>query len=136
MTVKNDIVLWDSGTDKFCLLSIPDEQQYRYIDDIPCITFGIYYENSLFKGYDVFTLFDKFYIDTIGKIETVYRSLNGSIRIEDIGADSDGYIDFELNSGRLVVKGQLGASFTSHSLQFEFEADQTLVGNLLNSIKL
>lgn len=136
MTVKNDIVLWDSGTDKFCLLSIPDEQQYRYIDDIPCITFGIYYENSRFKGYDVFTLFDNFYIDTIGKIETVYRSLNGSFRIEDIGADSDGYIDFELNSGRLVVQGQLGASFTSHSLQFEFEADQTLVGNLLNSIKL
>ena len=136
MTVKNDIVLWDSGTDKFCLLSIPDEQQYRYIDDIPCITFGVYYENSRFKGYDVFTLFDNFYINTIGKIETVYRSLNGSFRIEDIGADSDGYIDFELNSGRLVVKGQLGASFTSHSLQFEFEADQTLVGNLLNSIKL
>ena len=136
MTVKNDIVLWDSGTDKFCLLSIPDEQQYRYIDDIPCITFGVYYENSQFKGYDVFTLFDNFYIDTIGKIETVYRSSNGSFRIKDIGADSDGYMDFELNSGRLVVQGQLGASFTSHSLQFEFEADQTLIENLLNSIKL
>lgn len=136
MTIKNDIVLWDSGTDKFCLLSIPDEQQYRYIDDIPCITFGVYYENSRFKGYDVFTLFDNFYIDTIGKIETVYRSLNGSFRIKDIGADSDGYIDFELNSERLLVQGQLGASFTSHSLQFEFEADQTLIENLLNSIKL
>ena len=136
MTIKNDIVLWDSGTDKFCLLSIPDEQQYRYIDDIPCITFGVYYENSRFKGYDVFTLFDNFYIDTIGKIETVYRSLNGSFRIKDIGADSDGYIDFELNSERLVVQGQLGASFASHSLQFKFEADQTLIENLLNSIKL
>ena len=50
MTVKNDIVLWDNGTDKFCLFSIPNEAQYKYIDNIPCITFGISYENFCFKG--------------------------------------------------------------------------------------
>ena len=34
MTVKNDIVLWDNGIDKFCLLKAPNEQQYKYIDGI------------------------------------------------------------------------------------------------------
>jgi len=32
MTVKNDIVLWDNGIDKLCLLKVPNEQQYKYID--------------------------------------------------------------------------------------------------------
>lgn len=134
MTVKNDIVLWDNGIDKLCLLKVPNEQQYKYIDDIPCITFGISYENASFKGYDTFTLFDHFYSDIVNEIECTYTSLNGSFRICDVGADTDGYIEFIMKNGRLFVKGQLGASFFSHSLMFEFEADQTLVGNLLQEI--
>ena len=35
-----------------------------------------------------------------------------------------------------AVKGQLGATFSSHSLQFEFEADQTLLTTLLKGIKI
>ena len=136
MTIKNDIVLWDNGADKFCLLAIPNEAQYKYIDDIPCITFGISYENFRFKGYETFTLFDKFYTDTIEKMGTVHHSLNGAFRICDVGADTDGYIDFEMNNGKLLVKGQLGATFSSHSLQFEFEADQTLLTTLLKGIKI
>ena len=136
MTVKNDIVLWDNGTDKFCLFSIPNEAQYKYIDNIHCITFGISYENFCFKGYETFTLFDKFYTDTIEKMGTVHHSLNGAFRICDVGADTDGYIDFEMNNGKLLVKGQLGATFSSHSLQFEFEADQTLLTTLLKGIKI
>ena len=136
MTVKNDIVLWDNGTDKFCLFSIPNEAQYKYIDNIPCITFGISYENFRFKGYETFTLFDKFYTDTIEKMGTIHHSLNGAFRICDVGADTDGYIDFEMKNGRLLVKGQLGATFSSHSLQFEFEADQTLLTTLLKEIKI
>ena len=107
MTIKNDIVLWDNGADKFCLLAIPNEAQYKYIDNIPCITFGISYENFCFKGYETFTLFDKFYTDTIEKMGTVHHSLNGAFRICDVGADTDGYIDFEMNNGKLLVKGQL-----------------------------
>ena len=136
MTIKNDIVLWDNGADKFCLLAIPNEAQYKYIDDIPCITFGISYENFRFKGYETFTLFDKFYTDSIDKMGTIHHSLNGAFRICDFGADTDGYIDFEMNNGRLLVKGQLGATFSSHSLQFEFEADQTLLTTLIKGIKI
>ena len=135
MTIKNDIVLWDNGADKFCLLAIPNEAQYKYIDNIPCITFGISYENFCFKGYETFTLFDKFYTDTIEKMGTVHHSLNGAFRIYDVGADTDGYIDFEMKDGRVLIKGQLGATFDSHSLQFEFDADQTLIGALLQAIK-
>ena len=136
MTIKNDMVLWDNGADKFCLLAIPNEAQYKYIDNIPCITFGISYENFCFKVYETFTLFDKFYTDTIEKMETVRHSLNGAFRICDVGADTDGYIDFEMNNGKLLIKGQLGATFSSHSLQFEFEADQTLLTTLLKGIKI
>ena len=136
MTIKNDMVLWDNGADKFCLFATPNEAQYKYIDNIPCITFGISYENFRFKGYETFTLLDKFYMDTIEKMGTIHHSLNGAFRICDVGADTDGYIDFEMNNGKLLVKGQLGATFSSHSLQFEFEADQTLLTTLLKGIKI
>jgi hypothetical protein len=67
-------------------------------------------------------------------MKNTYISLNGSFRIYDVGADTDGYIEFVMKNGKLFVKGQLGASFSTYSLTFEFEADQTLVGNLLQEI--
>ena len=136
MTIQNDVVLWDNGIDKFCLYSVPNEQQYKYIDNIPCLTFGIAYENRNYKGCDTFTLFDHFYICKISEIEKVYRSANGSFRIDDIAADTNGYIDFTMKNGLVSIKGQLGSSFSSYSLKFEFEADQTLVGSLLQMIAI
>ena len=70
MTIKNDLILWDDGVNCLCLLSIPSEQQYKYID------------------------------------------------------------------GLAFMKGQLGASFFSHSLKFAFQADQTLIGRLIQAIEL
>ena len=134
MTVKNDIVLWDNGREKLCLLTVPNEHQYKYIEGVSCITFGISYENMNFKGCDTFTLFDHFYSNIVNEMKNTYISLNGSFRIYDVGADTDGYIEFVMKNGKLSVKGQLGSSFSSHSLMFEFEADQTLVGNLLQEI--
>ena len=57
MTVKNDIVLWDNGIDKLCLLTVPNKQQYKYIEGVSCITFGISYENMNFKGCDCRSFF-------------------------------------------------------------------------------
>ena len=136
MTVKNDVVLWDNGIDRLCLFAVPNEQQYKYTEGVPCITFGIFYENINFKGCDTFTMFDRFYSDMLSEAERIYDSLNGSFRISDVGADTDGYIDFVMKSGHLTVKGQLGASFSSHSLMFEFDADQTLVKNMIQGIIL
>ncbi|MBQ4598425.1 MAG: hypothetical protein IJB19_00760 [Clostridia bacterium] len=136
MTIKDDIVLWDNGKDRLSLLSVPIEQQYKYIDGIPCITFAISYENKNYKGCDVFTLFDQFYIDTVSAIENAYHSLNGTFRIDDVGTDTDGYVNFTMSNSRLLIKGQLGASFSSHSLIFEFEADQTLAGILLQMLSI
>ena len=136
MTVRNDVVLWNSGTDRLCLFSVLNDQQYKYIEGVPCITFGISYENEKFKGFDIFTLFDRFYSNIVNDIKGTYTSLNGSFRIYDVGADTDGYIEFIMKNGSLSIKGQLGASFSSHSLLFEFEADQTLVGLLLQEINL
>ena len=134
MAVKNDIVLWDNGIDQLCLLTVPNKQQYKYIEGVACITFGISYENMSFKGCDTFTLFDHFYSSIVNEMKNPYISLNGSFRIYDVGADTDAYIEFVMKNGKLFVKGQLGASFSSHSLMFEFEAGQTLVGNLLQEI--
>ena len=136
MTIKNDIILWDDGANCLCLLSIPSEQQYKYIDGLPCITFGVSYENATFKGYDTFTLFARFYNNILNALKSTHDSLNGTIRICDIGADTDGYIEFVVKNGVAFVKGQLGASFSSHSLKFEFQADQTLIGRLMQAIEL
>ena len=136
MTIKNDLILWDDGANCLCLLSLPSEQQYKYIDGLPCITFGVSYENATFKGYDSFTLFDHFYINVLNGMKNTYESLNGNFRICDIGADTDGYIEFVVNTGVAFVKGQLGASFSSYSLKFEFQADQTLIGRLMQAIEL
>ena len=136
MTIKNDIILWDDGANYLCLLSIPSEQQYKYIDGLPCITFGVSYENATFKGYDTFTLFDRFYNNILNELKSTYDSLNGTIRICDIGADTDGYIEFVVKNGVAFVKGQLGASFSSYSLKFEFQADQTLIERLIQAIEL
>lgn len=136
MTIKNDIILWDDGANCLCLLSIPSEQQYKYIDGLSCITFGVSYENATFKGYDTFTLFDRFYNNILNELKSTYDSLNGTIRICDIGANTDGNIEFVVKNGVAFVKGQLGASFSSYSLKFEFQADQTLIGRLMQAIKL
>lgn len=136
MTISKDVVLWDNGSDRLCLLQVPLDQQYKYIDGIPCITFEVSYENRNYKGRDTFTLFDNFYVSKIREMEKAYFAANGSFRIDDIGADTDGYIDFTMKNGLVSIKGQLGASFASHSLKFEFEADQTLVGTLLQMLPI
>ncbi len=136
MTIQKDIVLWDNGRDRLCLLKVPFEQQYKYIDGLPCITFGISYESASYKGCDTFTLFDHFYSDIISAIEKTYRTLNGDFRIYDVGADTDGYIDFQMKKGRLYINGQLGASFSSHSLTFSFDADQMLLEVLIQYLSI
>lgn len=134
MTIQEDMVIWDDCVNRLSLLTIPEDEQYKYIERKPCITFGLSYENTNFKGMDIFTLFDNLYIDTVNTIENILHSQNGSFRIFDMGADTDGYLDFEMINGRLSVKGRLGASFSAHSLSFEFEADQTLVSALLETL--
>ena len=69
MTIQKNVVLWDNGRDRLCILRVPFEQQYKYIDGVPCITFGISYESTIYKGYDVFTLFDHFYSDIVSAIK-------------------------------------------------------------------
>ena len=137
MTTKDErIVLWNSKEDKLFLLSVPVDRQYCYEKGIPCITVGIMYESASFKGYDEFTFFDHFYEELLQKIKAAYDNLNGEFQLYDMGADTDGYIDVTVKSSKLSIKGQLGASFSSHSLNFEFEADQTMLSPLMQSLTL
>lgn len=135
MTIQNDFVsLWNNGTNKFNLFAVSPECQYKYVSGMPCITVGFAYENERFKGCDTFTLFDHFYIDILEAMNKAYRDLNGSFRLYDNGADSDGYVDFVIKNGKLHVEGRLGATFSTHSLSFEFEADHTLLDPLIQNL--
>lgn len=136
MTIPKDVVLWDNGTDKLYLCSVPKEQQYKYIDGIPCLTFGIAYENKNYKGCDTFTLFGHFYTGKVCEIEDVYSCLNGTFRIDDNGADTDGYVEFSIRDSQASIKGRLGPSFSAYSLIFELEADQTSVKALLKALTI
>lgn len=69
-------------------------------------------------------------------MKNTYESLNGTFRICDFVADTDGYLEFVVKNGIASIKGQLGASFSSHSLKFAFQADQTLIGLLIQTIGL
>ncbi len=138
MTIKEDTsVLWDNGGNKLWLYSVPSVEQYNYIDGKPCITLGIAYENMFFKGRDIITIFDHYLTETVSSIEGVYESLVGEFRLYDLGGDTDCYIDFKMRSlGKLNISGRLGATFSSNSLTFEFEADQTLLNPLLKSLTI
>ncbi len=137
MTIQRDTVtLWDNGIDKLYLFSVPKESRYNYIEGSPCITIGFSYENETYKGCDIFAFFDHFYVELIDAIKETSRCLNGSFRLYDMGADTDGYIDFEMDRGKLRIKGQLGASFSSHSLTFSFDADQTLLEALIQRLSI
>ncbi len=135
MTIQNDVVtLWDNGEDKLCLFSVPNEAQYVYTEGLPCITIGISYENPKFKGCDTFTFFDRFYVELLDAIHETYCRLNGEFRLYDMSAETDGYMNFKMNNGKLFIQGQLGASFSSCSLKFCFEADQTLLDSFLRNL--
>ena len=134
MTVEKDIVLWDDGGEKLSLFPVPDSHQYRYLENGPCGTFGIAYENENYTGRDIFTVFGSFYEDLLRAMKGAYRALTGSFRIADSAAETDGYVDFDLANGKLRINGQLGASFWGYCLHFVMEADQTLVGALLRSL--
>lgn len=136
MTIKEDtLILWNNGGNKLWLFSVPGVEQYNYIEGKPCITLGIAYENMFFKGQDIITIFDHFLTETVNLIEGVYDSLAGEFRLYDLGGDTDCYIDFKMQSfGKLSISGRLGSTFSSNSLTFEFEADQTLLKPLIRSL--
>ncbi|MBQ7335854.1 MAG: hypothetical protein IJW92_05235 [Clostridia bacterium] len=137
MTISDSCVpLWDNGTQKLYAVAVSPDGQYRYYDGIPCITIGFLYEDAFFKGYDSFTFFDTHYTKLISTIKATYQSLNGHIRLYDVGGDTDGYIEIDASDGKLSIHGQLGASFSQFSLKFSLDADQTLLNALLSCIKI
>ena len=117
MTIKEDtLILWDNGGNKLWLFSVPCSQQYIYIEGI-------------------ITVFDHYLTETVNEIENVYESLDGEFRLYDLGGDTDCYIDFKMLSlGKMSVSGRLGSTYTSNTLTFEFEADQTLLKPLARSL--
>ncbi len=76
------------------------------------------------------------YVNLLKVVEDAWQRLNGNFRLYDMGSDTDGYIDVVANKGKLRIEGRLGAAFSSHSLCFCFEADQTLLLPLMQSLTI
>ena len=136
MTIREEqVTLWNDGSQRLLISAAPEERQYKYIEGIPCITVGFTYEDEHFKGYDEFTFFGERYTELLKTIKDVYDKLSGHIRLYDMGADTDGFIEIDVEGGKLNVSGQLGASFWFFSLKFSLDADQTLLLPLLDCLR-
>lgn len=127
MTIRNKTVIWDDGENLLSILPVGEGDQYQYIDGISCITFDVSYENSRFKGWDRFTLFEKWYTDFLNGLHDAVQHAEGNLRLNDAGADTDGYIDFTVSRRGVAVSGQLGSSWSDFRLNFSFRADQTVL---------
>lgn len=58
----------------------------------------------------------------------------GTLKMTDM--DSDSYIVFnKLKYGHMIISGQLGCTFRKNYLMFEFEADQTIIANLIKRLE-
>ena len=69
MTIRKTTIIWDDGINRLCFLPVEENAQYNYIKDIHCISFDVSFENTKYKGYDRFTLFDKGYADFSGNVK-------------------------------------------------------------------
>jgi len=127
VTIRNKTVIWDDGENLLSILPVGEGDQYQYIDGKSCITFDVSYENSCFKGWDRFTLFEKWYTDFLDGLHDAVKHAEGNLRLNDAGADTDGYIDFTVSRREVAASGQLGSSWSDFRLNFSFRADQTVL---------
>ena len=118
MSDNTEIILWDYKDVKFKAIAPYSIFNYHI---------GFSYESPLFKGYDNFALSHSM----IKAVRKIYDDLNGSVRLDDVDCDTDGYIDITATDGTIILSGQLGSSFSHNSLKFEFKADQSLLAALL-----
>ena len=136
MTVRKTTVIWDDGINRLCFIPVEESSQYHYIDGVPCISFDVSYENSKFKGYDRFTLFEKGYTGFLRECQSAKQSLMGNFQMTDSGAGTDAYIDFSVSHKGVGITGLLGASFSDFSLKFSFYADQSILQLIENCLSI
>lgn len=73
-------------------------------------------------------------LEHIQSLTLIINSLNGNYKISDM--DSDAHLSFDMKLyGKLTVSGQIGGTHTNNCLIFEFEADQTLLQNIVLFLK-
>lgn len=97
------------------------------------ITYNVTVFVEGFSGHCSFCLLKEKINETVLKIDTMHKLLNGKITIEDTESDAFLEIEFE-NDMKLFIRGQIGSSYDDNLLKFKLEADQTVLINLKNAL--
>ncbi|MCU0402444.1 MAG: hypothetical protein MUE75_15810 [Algoriphagus sp.] len=68
-------------------------------------------------------------------LKKMYMTLSDSVMLED--NDSDGFVQFEMNStGHLYVSGQIGGTHSEQLVRFKFQTDQTCIPQFAKDFEL
>ena len=87
-------------------------------------TFSVKIQSRSLQGEHAFNFCKDSILSIIEQLDKMHINLAGSVKIED-------YIDAELvlemiDSGHLLIHGQIGGTYTDNYLRFKFESDQTI----------
>lgn len=99
--------------------------------DYGCVI-NLIVETAGYKGHGPIYLIKKDIPLYINKINDMYQKLEGSCRIMDNESDNS-FIEFAFIEKRLIVSGLISDS--QNILQFEFDADQTVLNTMLLILK-
>jgi len=97
------------------------------------ITFLVFVQSYGFSGREGFEMSKDIIKERIEELENMHFSLFGECTIND--EESDSYIKMSFVENELVVSGQLGGSYNTNFMKFEFYADQTLLKLFSDTLK-
>ena len=98
------------------------------------VTFRIKVTCGEFSGASNFCISESLLKEAISTLSELYNNLKGSYQMNDY--DSNDFILFEfLERGKMKITGQVGGSFREQYLNYQFITDQTLLGEIISSLK-
>jgi len=97
------------------------------------ISFFVFVKSHRFSGYSEFCIDNEVVRERIEELENMHFYLFGECTIND--DDSDSFIKIAFINNELVVSGQLGGSYNTNFMKFEFYADQTLLKLFSDTLK-
>jgi len=106
--------------------------EYLYHNEM-YVTFGIHVKSYGFSGSHSFSIMKSTIKHNIEELTVMNESLSGVCKLLD--TDSDSHIKLEFKDDDLSIAGQIGGSYNENFMQFEFVADQTVIGLLRDALR-
>jgi hypothetical protein len=101
--------------------------------DVSDTTMIVYIQSGFFAGIGTLCFDNQMAESVVNDLQHMYKTLSGETKVIDFVLDS--YINIRmLNHGKLIVSGKIIDFYSrDHSMTFSYEADQTLLKNLIDS---